>query len=247
VNNDADAPAGTNDVISSIGVDIAITDMGTSTDHVLGSSTWAWTGQAGVTWSGTSAGSPVAGGVGGHNDVRAVKVPVTSGPLYNTAGALVPTNLYRVGQLNLQAGVRTAPCAGAGTYGVKLSVDSLLITRVFSTGGSASPEEDIAFGYAGGAPEDLSAGAEGNTEGGTSATDDATIVVQMKGDIDMNGTLNTDDLGALLAFTDDPNLCGGGGLPQEVLYAFDFDGNLFLNTDDLGALLFFTDDIGCPG
>jgi hypothetical protein len=251
----AEDGAATGDVISSIGLDVAVTDHATSTDQVLLNTGWNWNGSPGVSWSGTSNGS--ASGLS-QNNVRAVKVPVTSGPLYNTTGALQPTNLYKVGALTLKGAPRTAPSSGVGTYGVKMSVDSLLITRVFSSGGAATPVEHVAFGYAGASPEALSGGATGNTEGGTSATDDATIVVQPKGDFDQDGILTTNDLGALLFLTDDPD-GGGPGVPGDcdgnnvsdvgryAMYVFDTDNDLILTSNDLGVWLALSDDIGCPG
>ncbi|GJQ27064.1 MAG: hypothetical protein HBSAPP02_20960 [Phycisphaerae bacterium] len=147
------------------------------------------------------------------NDARAVAVPVTTGPVYSSTGRLVPRTPdntpagrpYRIGRLTVTADTRV--CTGAtippfdgpafsarSTYNVFMQVDSLLITRVFETGGDTV--ENVSFGYAGAVPD---APQSGNVPNVSSAVADATIQVRLKGDVDGNGVLSTLDTTPYLA------------------------------------------------
>lgn len=145
---------------------------------------------------------------------KAVKVPVSAGPVYNSSGGLVPSaNLYQIGQINLTAGVwkknvafSNIPGSGNGVYTVKDRVNNLLVTRVYN-GTGPSPEVPD-FGHVttvagtpgspgvvyttGTAPE--ATGGDGLTVGSTSAQADAVIVIQAKGDYNNNGAIEGGDI-----------------------------------------------------
>lgn len=212
--------SGTNGVISSVGLDIDIVPpVGTvrnrlaslnftmANDQTVANSTLAPGGSG--PWNGVANGSQ--SGVTPNldwNDARAVAVPVIAGPAYSSTGRLVPRTPdataagrpYRLGRLTCTAAARV--CApldglafnGRSTYNVFMQVDSLLITRVFETGGDTI--ENVAFGYAGAAPD---AAQSGNVPNVSSAVADAIIQVRMKGDVDGNGLVNTADTTPFLA------------------------------------------------
>jgi len=209
--------SGTNGVISSVGLDIDIVPpVGTvrnrlaslnytmMNDQTVADSTLAPGGSG--PWNSVAHGAQVGATPNlDWNDARAVAVPVIAGPAYSSAGRLVPrdpaTNRpYRLGRLTCTAAARV--CApldglafnGRSTYSVFMQVDSLLITRVFETGGDTV--ENVAFGYAGAVPD---AAQSGNVANVSSAVADATIQVRMKGDVDGNGLVNTQDTNPFLA------------------------------------------------
>ncbi|QDV89789.1 hypothetical protein RAS2_08630 [Phycisphaerae bacterium RAS2] len=196
------------------------------------------------------------------NDARAVAVPVIAGPAYSSAGRLVPRTPdntaagrpYRIGRLTATAALRV--CTGAtippfdgaafstrSTYNVFMQVDSLLITRVFETGGDTV--ENVAFGYVGALPD---AAQSGNVANVSSAVADATIQVRMKGDIDGNGVLNTLDTTpylALVAPTDNPTSAYLGDFtapPGVVALA----NNLVTTLDTTPFLANFPTNTPCP-
>lgn len=180
------AAGGGTGVISSVGLDMPITAPVTP-KNPLGSLAFAW--DAGIGWSGSSDGTSDVTGVVG---AKAVKVPVSqtppADPVFDATGGLVPTARYRVGALSIVGGARVggfgAGYEAASTYTLKLTVNGLLITRVFN-GAVPDTTEDVAFGYAAGIPE--APYVDGSVSGGSSALPDATIVVNAKGDFNGDG------------------------------------------------------------
>lgn len=228
VNNAAGGGTG---VISSVGLDMPVTPPAT-VRNTIGSLNFSWDGAIG--WSGTSNGTSSPTGVVG---AKAVKVPVVAGspnPVFDATGGLVPVNRYRVGQLDIVGGARNCTY-GAGhttnsTYTLKMSVNGLLITRVFD-GAVPDPVEDVAFGYAAGVPE--SPYVAGNVQGGTSALADATIVIAAKGDNNGDGRVLTTDQPGFIAARN----AGTAGATQLQVFLNDFNGDRrVLTTDQPGFI-----------
>jgi hypothetical protein len=189
------ADGGGTGVISSIGVDMPITAPATP-KNPLASVNFAW--DPAIVWSGSVPGTGTVTGVVG---AKAVKVPVSGPPpVFDATGGLVPTARYRVGVLSVAGGARVGGF-GAGyetnsTYTVKLTVNGLLITRVFN-GPSPDPTENVAFGYAAGLPE--TPYVDGSVSGGSSTLPDATIVVNAKGDFGGDGRCTVTDNSSFVA------------------------------------------------
>jgi hypothetical protein len=226
----ADDVSGVGDVISSIGLDIAIAAP-VAARYQVASAAWTWDTTGAIVWSGTSNGTAQGpGGQLGVNDARAVKVPVSGTPaMYNTAGGLVPGGPYRIGSFNVTAASRGTGCtpatghAAGSSYNVTNSVDSLLITRVYNGAGDA--DEQVQFGYFGGS---LDAAVSGNTVGASSANRDAIIQVRMQGDNNGNGGVNSLDIpGFTTAQT------AGTSLTQAQRYLFDNNNNGSVNSLDI--------------
>lgn len=229
-------PFGSGDVISSIGFDVDSFRLDAIQKNTY---TMDWTWEAGP-WAAANAGSvPGATGTGPNGEpnwagAKAVKVPVEGSPPAFAVGAgLVPAvEPYRLGSFAIEGQTRgCAPFASffnRSTYELYLKVNNLLITRAFETGGDA--QEDVAFGYVGGAPE--APAVNGNTDGATSTEPDAIIEVRMRSDFNGNGKLQTNDLSAYLTAQGK-----GFGISQLEAYCYDYNGNGKLQTNDLSDYL----------
>lgn len=144
-----------------------------------------------------------------------VKVPVSGPPpVFNAAGGLVPSSVYRVATLTVTAGDRAAaPNHRATVYNLSEKVNNLLVTRVYNGAGGATPELPD-FGYitsiTGGANGERMTGSgwsglganqfipeagttDGSTIGDTSASADAQIVIQRKFDFNNDGAVDFQD------------------------------------------------------
>jgi hypothetical protein len=230
----ADDLSGVGDVLSSIGDDIII-QAPVAARYQIATTVFTWEPAGAITWSGTSNGAPAgAGGTLGVNDARAVKVPVSGSPaMYNTAGGLVPNPggaPYRVAKLRVTAASRGTGCATnaahatGSSYNLNNSVDSLLDTRVYNGAGDA--QEDVSFGYTGGAPE---ATVNGNTVGaGAAGVRDAVIQVRMQGDTNGNGGVNSLDIPGFTTAQ-----AAGTNLTQAQRYLFDNNNNGTVNSLDI--------------
>jgi hypothetical protein len=222
------AGGGGTGVISSIGVDMPITAPLTPR-NTIGSLSFTWLADPPIVWGGVANG---AGGPAGWAGAKAVKVPVSGPPpVFNPAGGLVPVARYRVGRLDVVGGPRNYDVdplhVANSTYTLKMTVNGLLITRVFN-GVPPDTTENVAFGYAGGAPE--APYADGSIAGQTSALEDATIVVQMKGDTSGDGAVLNNDI---VGFTDART--AGVNLTQLQAALFDASGEgVVLNNDIVG-------------
>lgn len=168
---------------------------------------------AATPWNGVANGT--ASGID-WNDARAVAVPVTTGPAYSSTNRLTPrfANIgawsatstvvpYRLGRLTATAanrvcggtpgggmtGAPDANHANNSTFNVFMQVDSLLITRVYETGGDTI--ENVSFGInAGGSPD---APQSGNVPNVSSAVADAQIQIREKGDFTGDGRITSAD------------------------------------------------------
>lgn len=234
VNPNTDAPAGTGDVISSIGLDIAVATGAAANRYDISTVNWSWT----YVDNGGNANFGTANGVSSRTGVvgaKYVKVPVSGASTYATAGGLVPGGPYQLGKLRMQADARgIGGCVfGAGqttasTYNVTMSINNLLITRTFSSGGNATPEERVSLGYTGGAVE---ADVSGNTVGGAGARD-AVVAVRMLGDFTGDGRATTADAAAFLAAQP-----LGATISQLQRYCFDMNGSGTVTTADYAKYL----------
>ncbi len=244
------SPAGTNEVISSIGLDmdIELAGGGVPVSGEIASINYAWTGtgfsdsNAGFAHGATTATNPPD-----WEDAKAVKVPVITGPLYAVGTGLTPGGPYQIGRLDVVGGARGAlpnpTHAADSTYELHLVVDSLLITRVFETGGDT--QEDVSFGYAAGLPETPTV--NGSSAGASSTAPDAIIKVRVKGDSNGDGAVDGADIGA------GPNSFKdviGYLLPlaQEKVYLHDFDNTQAVDGGDIGGFktaLAMADTGGC--
>ncbi len=197
VNEDTDTIPGTNDVISSLGLDFGLTDDGLGGHNRLADLGFAW--EAFLDNGGnaqTAAGANDGGDPPSWNDAKMVKVPVDATPLYAVGAGMVPTNTYKVGTLSATGGLRECVFVPThrndSTFNVHISVDGLLITRTFETGGDVPGAEWVSFGYNAGAPETA---VNGSLEFATSTEPDAIIVVQMIGDGSGDGRVLGNDIG----------------------------------------------------
>jgi hypothetical protein len=146
----------------------------------------------------------------------------------------------------VEAEERESPNAN-GEYGVKLSVNGLLITRVFDDTGPF-PAEAIAFGYDGAGSPDPADG-DGSTMGATSVIDDATIIIQMKGDFNNDGACTSADADAgSYGFVWMGGQAGAGNMRQRGSYLGDFsnDGGV-TSADNPGfAIQQTASGLNCP-
>lgn len=239
---------GTGEVIAALGLNTAITKGGTAG---TGSRIENITVTAnGALWNGNN---NVVSSAGDNWSItaKAVKVPVSDNagtPVYNAAGGAVPSATpYQLGSINVTAGVWAKNVAVSnGTYGVKDSVNNLLVTRVVSSG--SLPAEEPDFGYTtnlisgtAGSPGALyrtgsstnankpeaNSGGDGLTIGTTSVQDDATIIVSAKGDFTGDGIVNTFDNTLYNAV-----VTGAVAQRQREVYLGDFDNSGNVNTFD---------------
>jgi hypothetical protein len=129
------------------------------------------------------------------------------------------------------------------TFNVKMGVNNLLVTRTFSTGGNAVPEEEISLGYFGGAVDGLASGNVTPTPPANNPNRDAIVQVRLKGDSNGNGLTNTADLGGLVA----AQAGNGAGASQLAWYLFNLNGDNLINTFDLGVFVQLqTATAACP-
>lgn len=231
-----DAPAGTNDVISSIGLDMAIATSVATPRFEIGTVAWSWT----LTDATVPVNYGFANGVSSRTGVvgaKYVKVPVSGASTYATAGGLTVGGPYRLGRLAITGAARDAvSCATAAnthannsTYNVNLSVNNLLVTRTFSSGGNASPEERVSLGYTGGA---LEADVSGNTVGGAGARD-AVIQVRLAHDGNGSGNVNNLDISGANGFN--TAQAAGLNITQRQRYLFDRNNNGSINNLDISG------------
>jgi hypothetical protein len=230
----ADSPLGTNDVISSIGLDMAISTSAATPRFEIGSVAWTWSLAA-------NANSGVANGTSSRTGVvgaKYVMVPVSPASTYATTGGLTPSGTsYQLGKLRITGAARNAvSCATANgthatnsTYTVNMSVNNLLITRTFSTGGNAVPEERVSFGYNAGA---IDTDVSGNTVGGAGVRD-AVIQVRLKHDGNGSGNVNTLDIPGVNGFN--AAQTAGAGINQRQRYLFDRNNASNVNTLDIAG------------
>jgi len=208
----ADDVSGTGDVISSIGVDTLITPGPLNTvarSSVAGTAMTVYNdgtvaaqagGSPAVPWNA----SPVngVGTAAGVTGTKMVRVPVAAGPVYDVTLGIQPNaNPYRIARMDVVAGTRncTGRTANAhvdnSTWTVKLSVNNLLCTRVFASGGDAV--EDCSWGYdpyvADAAFGTLDVAINGSTSGATSANPDAAIQMRLRGDFNGDGNVTAID------------------------------------------------------
>lgn len=239
--------SGTGDVISSIGVDFNLTNAGAGGGNPLGSLSWEWDA---TNWQGTNAGINNGASDGGNPPswlgAKAVKVPVNASAQYDTTGGLVPAATpYHLGALQVTGGQRNCSFtsgspthAANSTFNVNMSVNDLLITRVFQSGGDAS--ETVSFGYANGVPE---AGVNGSQVGaGATGAPDAVIQVVSKSDASLDGrVLNNDLQGFLNART------ASTGAKQMEIFLHDYTNDRrVLNNDLQGFLNSRAASTSCP-
>lgn len=227
-----DDASGTNDVISSVGIDFDVQpNVATiqrnriqSVGYTMmndGSVLDSVTPPVAMPWNGVASGAMSgAAPAPDWNDARAVAVPVTSGPAYSSTDRLVPRPVttdtvrpYRLGRMTVTGATRV--CTGAtlppfdavgvylarSTYNVYMNVDSLLVTRVFETGGDAI--ENVAMGYNGAVPDNNAGAYVNGSVAGASANNtvpDAIIEVRLKGDYNGSGTVNSADTGSATTF-----------------------------------------------
>lgn len=241
VGDDAGA-IGTGDVISSVGLDMAVSTTAVTPRFEIATINWAWTL--------TDASSPVNYGFAAGTSSRAgvvgakyVKVPVDGASLYATAGGLTPGSFTQLGRMDVVAAGRgavgcqnqTTVHANNSTYNVNLSINNLLITRTFSNV-VADTEERVSLGYTGGAVE---ADVSGNTVGGAGVRD-AVIQVRMKCDTNGSGHVTSLD-GA--GFTNAVNLVPNTNITQAQRYLYDRNNSGTITSLDAAL---FTNGVSAP-
>lgn len=248
-----EARSGVAEVISSLGSTIKITDptpgSGNTFDPAVppvltpDPSFWSALGTATAT-------TPV--GANWEISAKAVMVPVAAGPVFSAAGGLVPSATpYKIGELVVTAGEWNKGNAAPANsnYELREEVNSLLITRTYDGAGPTPELPD--FGYStdttnaaeyftgggaavetGGTPE--AATGDGSTIGSTSVWADADILVQMRGDFDNNGTVNSLDT---TLFIGSQALQADGSLRQRKLYLGDMNANGAVNSLDTSRFI----------
>lgn len=218
--NDEEDPANTSDVLASLGLDLDIVPVVpgdlrnriASIDFQLfndGNVRNSITGGQPLVWDDKVNGAVVPGDPPSWAGAKAVRVPVSAGPMYNAALGITKNNAgynsttmpYRVGRLDVVSATRN--CTGGGTigglpahtlkssYDVFLKVNNLLIARVFESGGDNPPSEKISFGFNGSLPETPTV--NGSQQGAMSALPDLRIEVRLKGDYNGDGQINSAD------------------------------------------------------
>jgi len=181
---------------------------------------------------------------------KSVKIPVSAGPVYDATGGAIPTGVYRVACIRLTAGVwnKGSATEALSTYSGHDSVNNLLMTRAVSSGGPAPAEapdfgyttvdlgdidgdgrNDFATGSNGGIPE-ANSGGDGSTIGTTSVADDFHVIVQMKGDFNGDGTVNSADV---VPFNDAVLATVAGTVRQRGLYLGDLTNDGAVNSADV--------------
>lgn len=241
---------GAGEVVAALGLNTAITKAGTAG---LGNKIQNITVTTnGALWNGNN---NVVSNAGDNWSItaKAVKVPVSDNagtPVYNAAGGAVPSATpYLLGSINVTANVwQKAVAISNSAYGVKDSVNNLLVTRVVSSG--SLPAEEPDFGYTtdvvSGTPglagviyrtgsslnankPEANSGGDGLTIGTTSVQDDATIVLQTKGDYNNDGTITSGDNAAFAAAT---TASAGGSIRVRELYLGDFNNDGAVTSGD---------------
>jgi hypothetical protein len=264
--NVQDDASGTGDVISSIGLDHNVTNgpnFGLAARNSIASI--AFTMDNGASVAAQAGGSPAVpwnGVVNGASNLatppsvigsKAVRVPVTTGPAYAASLGIqpVPASLYRLGQLRVTAGARNCTQRSANlhvdnsTYSLKASVNNLLCTRVFQSGGDAV--ENISMGYdpfvANGTFGTLDASVSGSVMG-TSAAPDAAMQIRLHGDFSGDGNVTGADLAGFNAAIN-ANLAGTLKVSQTFLG--DFNNNRTITGADLAGMnSAITNSLTCP-
>lgn len=251
--NVQDDASGTGDVISSIGLDHNISNGPNLVTARNSIASVAFTMFNDATVAAQAGGSPAVpwnGVVNGASNLatppsvigsKAVRVPVTTGPAYAASLGIqpVPLSLYRIGQLRVTAGQRNCTQRSANlhvdnsTYSLKASVNNLLCTRVFQSGGDAV--ENISMGYdpfvANGTFGTLDASVSGSVVG-TSAAPDAAISIRLHGDFSGDGNVTGADIAGFNAAV---AATGAGTLRVSQVYCGDFNNNRTVTGADIGG------------
>ncbi len=225
-----------NEVLAAVGLDMAIDASAANERELLSAgvtihNTAAAVGSANDPWNDTAESTAFTTTGGG---IKMVRVPVEDnggGPMFNSALGITAGNGYRLATVALEAD--TCGTAGRGcqpSLDVFLSVNNLLVTAVSDPGPSAAVILNL--GYTGGAPE--GATANGSTQGATSATADAVIVIKPKGDFNNDGAFNGPDLGLVLPTF---NQATAGTANRRQVFTGDYNGDGFFNGPDLGLVL----------
>lgn len=238
----ADDASGTGDVISSLGLDTILTSAtGTMANTIASAAVTIFNDATVAASAGGSPATPWNGVVNGASNLanppsvlgsKAVRVPVTTGPAYAASLGIQPSVVgpYRVGQLRVTAGNRNCTFstsnAANSSYNVKLTVNNLLCTRVFQSGGDA--QEDLNIGYdpygTSGGFGTLDVSINGSTNGASSSSADMVIQVRVKGDFTGDGRVLVNDLAGF----NSARAVGGGTFPtakQFQTYCGDFAAN----------------------
>lgn len=171
---------------------------------------------------------------------KMVRVPVTTGPVYADTLGIRPTAAgpYRIARLNVTAGTRncTGRTANAhvdnSTYSVKLAINNLLITRVFSSGGDTV--ENIGLGndpyVADAAFGTFDAAVDGGNMASVNTNPDASIQIRLHGDFNGDGNVTATDItgfnGAVSA-----SLTSSAKVRQ--MYCGDFNNNRTITATDI--------------
>ena len=226
-----------NEVLASAGLDIDIEAAAANERQLLDASITVHNTAAAVgggltnePWNGTAISTAFTTAGGG---AKAVRVPVedNGGPMFNAALGITDGDGYRLATVNLEADSCSTPGRGCQpALDVFLSVNNLLVTAVSNPGPSAAVALNL--GYDAGAPE--AATADGSTEGATSNTADAVIIIKPKGDFNNDGNFNGLDLGLVLSTF---NQSTGGLANRQQIFVGDFNGDGAFNGLDLGLVL----------
>jgi hypothetical protein len=217
----ADDTSGTNDVISSVGIDFDLTFTGTTTRYAIGSIAYtanndgsvlnSITNPTATPWNGVVNGTQVVGNPPDWTGAKAVAVPVTTGPVYASTNRLIPNVAnfgaayatstavpYRLGKLRATAALRN--CATlTGALDPAHATNSqynvfLKVNNLLITRvyeTLGDAVENVSFGINAGGTPD--AAVSGSTSGAVSAVADAIIAVREKGDFSGDGRITGAD------------------------------------------------------
>jgi hypothetical protein len=226
------------DTISSLGLDVETTDAGAGGKARIASMDFTWDlSPLPSMFVDANTGSVDAAGAGDPpviTGAKAVKVPVTAGPVFDTTGTLIqPSDQpYRIAKISVVGGDRVVGppdillTEANQTFNVHLKTNSLLITRVNPAGDPGS--EDVAFGYNGASPE--TPYIDGSVDAQTSAEPDAVIIISFKGDGTGDYRVRNNDFASFdAARTASPDLT------QAQMYAFDFTGDRRVRNNDFAS------------
>lgn len=271
-----DDPSGTNDVISSVGIDFDLTFTGTTIRNTIASLNYVMNNDGSVLnslappvatpWNGVNSGAQVAGSPPDWTGAKAVAVPVTTGPVYSstnrvinrvtTFGAGYPVSTvvpYRLGRLRATGNTRN--CTGSpGAPDLAHANNStynvfMKVNNLLITRvfeTNGDATESVSFGLAGGTPHAVT---NGSTSGATDAVADAIIQVRMKGDFTGDGRVTSADNTAYST-----SASSDGTDNESQAYNGDYTvqaspatiGNLVTTADTTNYLASFANSTSCP-
>lgn len=245
MDNNNDSPLGTQDVMTSIGININSAQVQAGvTRNQMASLSFGFLNAAGTDlaiapWNNKNDGNATGSApLLGWQNAKAVRIPVTTGPVFAASLGLTPnpTSRYRIGKLRVTMGQRNCTAVASpnthskkSSYGIFMQNNNLLTTRAFSSGGASPHNETIAYGFTAAGAADV-ANASGSVQNATTTVADAIVQGRLKGDVNRDGFANLTDLTLFYG------LVGSGTLTVEQTYCADFNNDRVVNLSDSAGM-----------